>query len=83
VTSEITMGSLQVLPLENRQTASLELRPLHRADVGLGPGRAGAIEVIGSSIGVVIDARGRPLLLPGDPAQRRALAQKWLTTLGG
>ena len=83
VTSDITMGSLQVLPLESRQTASLELRPLHRADVGLGPGHAGAIEVIGSSLGVVIDARGRPLLLPADPAQRRALAQKWLTTLGG
>jgi hypothetical protein len=83
MSSEIMMGNLQVLPLENRQSARLQLRPMHRADVGLGPGRAGEVEVTGSSLGVVIDARGRPLRLPADPDQRRALAQKWLTTLGG
>jgi hypothetical protein len=83
MTSEIAMGDLQVLPLENRQTARLQLRPLRRADVGLGPGRAGEVEVIGSSIGVVIDARGRPLRLSADSGQRRALAQNWLVTLGG
>jgi hypothetical protein len=82
VTSEVMMGNLQILPLENRQTARLQLRPLQRADVGLGPGRAGEVEVTGSTLGVVIDARGRPLQLPGDAAQRRDLAKKWLTTLG-
>jgi hypothetical protein len=83
MTSEVKMGNLQVLPLESGQTARLQLRPLLRADVGLGPGRAGEVEVIGSSLGIVIDARGRPLRLPTDPAQRRGLAKKWLATLGG
>ena len=82
MTSEIQMGNLQVLPLGSRQTARLQLRPLKRADVGLGPGRAGEVEVNGSSIGVVIDARGRPMRLPADPAKRRALMQKWMATLG-
>lgn len=82
MTTEVKMGNLQILPLENRQTARLQLRPLQRADVGLGPGRAGEVEVTGSSMGVVIDARGRPLRLPSDAAQRRSLAQKWLATLG-
>jgi hypothetical protein len=82
IVSEVKMGDLQMLPLENRQTARLQLRPLQRADVGLGPGRAGEVEVTGSSLGVVIDARGRPLHLPSDPVQRRDLAKKWLTTLG-
>jgi len=82
MTSEVKMGDLQVLPLESRQTARLQLRPLQRADVGLGSGRAGEVEVTGSSLGVVIDARGRPLRLPGDPVKRRDLAKKWLTTLG-
>ncbi len=81
--SEVKMGDLQILPLENGQTARLQLRPLHRADVGLGPGRAGEVDVIGSSLGIVIDARGRPLRLPTDVGQRRNLAQKWITTLGG
>ena len=82
MTSEVRMGNLHILPLENRQTARLQLRPLQRADVGLGPGRAGEVEVTGSSMGIVIDARGRPLRLPADAGQRRALAKKWLATLG-
>jgi len=80
--SEIMMGNLQRLPLGSRQTARLQLRPLQNADVGLGFGCAGEVEVIGSSIGIVIDARGRPLRLPPDSAQRRALVQKWLNTVG-
>ncbi len=82
IISEVKMGSLQMLQLEIGQTARLQLHPLQRADVGLGPGRAGEVEVTGSSLGVVIDARGRPLRLPSDAIQRRDLAKKWLTTLG-
>ncbi|HEY3311623.1 MAG TPA: glutamate mutase L [Anaerolineales bacterium] len=81
--SEILMGDLRVLPLANRQNARLQLRPLHRADVGLGPGHAGEVDVTGSTMGVVIDARGRPLRLPTDPAKRIALRQSWLNMLGG
>lgn len=83
MTSEVNMGNLQILPLESGQTARLELRPLRNADVGLGPGRAGAVDVIGSSLGVVIDARGRPLRLPPAPAERIKLLKKWLKTVGG
>ena len=84
VTSEIKMGSLEILPLENGQTGSLDLKPLRRTDVGFGPGRSiENLEVFGSSLGIVIDARGRPLSLPEDDHQRRALLKRWLTTLGG
>jgi hypothetical protein len=83
MSSEVNMGNLQILPLDSGQTARLQLRPLHRADVGLGPGRAGEVDVVGSSLGVVIDARGRPLQLPADPATRIQLLKKWLQTVGG
>jgi hypothetical protein len=83
MTSEVNMGNLQILPLDSGQTARLELRPLRNADVGLGPGHAGALDVIGSSLGVVIDARGRPLHLPSHAAERIKLHQKWLKTVGG
>lgn len=80
---EVKMGDLQILPLENGQAARLELRPLHRTDVGLGPGRAGALDVVGSSLGVVIDARGRPLQLPSNTTERLKLLKKWYKTVGG
>lgn len=75
--TEVKMGGLHVLPLESGQAAQLELRPLQKADVGLGPGKAGSVNVLGSSIGVVIDARGRPIHLPTDPEKRRELLQRW------
>lgn len=83
MTSEVNMGNLQILPLDSGQTARLELRPLRHADVGLGPGRAGAVDVVGSSLGVVIDARGRPLRLPSKAGDRASLVKKWLKTVGG
>ncbi len=82
-TSEILMGDLQVIPLGIRQTGRLQLRPVGRSDVGLGSGAAGEVDVVGSAIGLVIDARGRPLRIPSDSAQRRSLAQTWISTLGG
>ena len=80
---EVKQGSLEALPLALGQTARLSLQPLHRADVGFGPGRAQTITVDGGALGVVIDARGRPLQLPSDAVRRRELFKKWLWTLGG
>jgi len=81
--TEVKMGALQILPLESGQTARLQLRPLLRADVGLGPGRAGEVDVIGSSLGVVIDARGRPIRLPVEADRRRELLNLWQNRMGG
>ncbi len=80
---EVKHGSLEALPLPLGQTARLSLQPLHRADIGFGPGRAQTIPVEGGALGVVIDARGRPLSLPSDAVRRRELFKKWLWTLGG
>jgi hypothetical protein len=81
--TEVKMGAFKILTLEPGQTARLQLRPLLRADVGLGPGRAGEVDVIGSSLGVVIDARGRPIRLPADPERRRELLALWQNRMGG
>ncbi len=81
---DVKQGSLEVLPLPLGQTARLQLQPLHRYDVGMGgPGRSGRLGVHGGIIGVVIDARGRPLRLPDSPERRYEAMKKWLWTLGG
>jgi hypothetical protein len=81
--ADVKFGGLEILPLASGQTARLSLQPLHRADVGLGPGRAGAVQVTGGALGVVIDARGRPLQLPADPVRRRELMKRWSYAVGG
>jgi len=80
---EVKFGGLEILPLPSGQTARLGLQPLNRADAGLGAGRSGTISVTGGALGVVIDARGRPLKLPSDPVRRRELIKKWYYTVGG
>ena len=80
---DVKHGTLEVLPLAQGQSARLHLQPLNRADVGAGPWRALTVPVNGGALGVVIDARGRPLQLPSDAVRRRELYKKWLWTLGG
>jgi hypothetical protein len=81
---EVKQGVLTLLPVPQGQKAQLQLEPLHRADVGMGAaGRGGRLNVQGGALGVIIDARGRPLTLPGDDAQRRDRMKKWLWNLGG
>ncbi|MBN1669270.1 MAG: glutamate mutase L [Anaerolineales bacterium] len=80
---EVKYGSLEVIPVPAGKTANLRLQPLHRFDIGMGsPGRGGRLQVIGGKLGIVIDARGRPLNFHPDPDRRRELAKKWLWTLG-
>jgi uncharacterized protein (TIGR01319 family) len=83
-TLDIKQGTLEVVPLPTGRTANLHLTPLHRADVGMGaPGRSGKLKVVGGALGLVIDARGRPLTIPDDPQRRQELFKKWIWTLGG
>ncbi len=81
--ADVKFGGLEILPLPSGQSARLSLQPLNRADAGLGAGRSGTINVTGGALGVVIDARGRPLQLPSDPVRRRELIKKWYYTVGG
>lgn len=83
VRTEVKLGGLEILPLNMGQTARLTLQPLNRSDIGNGPGRNAAVQVVGGMMGVVIDARGRPLILPEDPVRRRELLKKWLWSVGG
>jgi hypothetical protein len=80
---EVKNGSLVVIKLPLGQAGTLHLTPLHRYDVGMGGlGRGGTVKVIGGVMGVVIDARGRPLRLPTEPSRRREVLNNWLTTTG-
>jgi uncharacterized protein (TIGR01319 family) len=83
VEGEIRFGQLVVLSLEQGEHGRLTLRPEQGFDVGFGgPGKAGAVRVSGGAVGLIIDARGRPLHLPRDTARRTELNQKWLWDIG-
>jgi hypothetical protein len=82
VNLEIKYGDLEMIPLPVGQKASMQLHPLHLFDVGMGaPGRGGALRVMGGELGVIIDARGRPLKLPDERDERSELLTKWRRAL--
>jgi hypothetical protein len=83
IEDDVKAGSLSVLPLGPNQKAVMHLRPRSGIDIGRGSGHGGKpIEIQGSALGLIVDARGRPLTLPGDPARRRKLVESWLWDVG-
>lgn len=81
---EARYGELEIWPLLPGQRATVELKPNRRFDIGLGgSGRGGKVQVIGGLVGLVVDARGRPLVLPDDPEPRRHRLQRWIWDVGG
>ena len=80
---EVAYGSLEIIPLPAGRTATLELRPSRRFDIGLGTkGQAGTTKVEGGIIGIIVDARGRPLPMAEDAAEQQARMQRWLWDMG-
>lgn len=80
-TRDIKYGSLSVLPVDLGEKVSLHLRPLNRFDVGMGgPGKAGKVNAVGGVLGIVIDARGRPLQFSADPEKNRKRNEVWRKT---
>jgi hypothetical protein len=80
---EARYGDLEIWPLLPGQRATLELRANRRFDLGMGMGRSGKVQAIGGLVGLVVDARGRPLTLPEDADQRRRLLNRWIWDVGG
>jgi hypothetical protein len=80
--ADVKYGNLEVLPLSTGQSAKLSIQPQFGVNVGFGSGRAGTLTVSGGEMGVVIDGRGRPLVLPEDGGHRREMIKKWQWTLG-
>ncbi len=81
---DVAFGSLEVLPLAPGQTARLTAKPASRHfDIGHGPGQGRTLTVRGGLLGLVIDARGRPLPLPAAPDERQQRVRQWLWDVGG
>jgi hypothetical protein len=80
---EVPYGALEVVPLATGKRAVVEMRPSSQFDVGLGKkGQGATTELDGGVLGIIVDARGRPLSLPADEEKRRAKIRDWMSELG-
>ncbi len=76
---EVTTGSIDVIQWEADVEADVRIWPAPEFDAGLGYGRPVHLRapIMAGSIGLVIDARGRPLVWPEAPDARQAWVGQW------
>lgn len=80
---DIYHGELKRLLIPAEGEAEIELVPHPNVDIGFGErGKGGKMTVTGGGLGVVIDARGRPLKLPREKDRRIETLQRWMGTMG-
>ncbi len=80
---DVKQGSLVALPLRSGQSARIHLQALRPLEIDQrGKRGLGSFKIVGGALGVVIDARGRPLRLPKEDARRQEMLQKWATSIG-
>ena len=74
-------GDLDLLPLPTGATARCRIEPAKGVDVGAGPGVPRDVELEGGEVGILLDGRGRPLVIPSDAGQRVAAIEQWIENL--
>ncbi len=80
---DVQQGSLVSLPLRPGQSARIHLQALRPVEIDpRGKRGLGSFKIVGGALGVVIDARGRPLRLPKEDTKRQELLKKWAASLG-
>ncbi|HEX6387600.1 MAG TPA: glutamate mutase L, partial [Anaerolineae bacterium] len=79
---DVHYGEIAVVTLAKEQPVEVSLQPARRFDIGFGPGQGRTVTLRGGAVGLVVDARGRPLSLPQDEATRREKVRQWLWDMG-
>jgi uncharacterized protein (TIGR01319 family) len=82
VDEAIPFGAIKVIPLGRGDFLELTITPEKNFDVGGGKGKAITRKLEGGTVGIIIDARGRPFNLATDNAQRIAKLREWLQAMG-
>ncbi len=77
----MNVGDLKLLPLGAGETAKVVIEPERGFDCGAGPGKRIERTVRGGTVGLILDARGRPLRLPEDRQQASGLMTQWVQAL--
>jgi uncharacterized protein (TIGR01319 family) len=78
----VNFGDLKRIPLGVGETATVDAEPVAPLDLGAGKGRKVTGQVVyGGLVGLIIDCRGRPLVLPEDDRKRAEKLVAWIEAM--
>ena len=80
----VNFGAMEVIPWEGGAGSTLEAWPATRLNLGVGRGRGAEprANLFGGSLGLIVDARGRPIDLDANSDKRQAKILEWMQTTG-
>lgn len=78
----VTYGQIKVIPCGRNEFKTLTVTPHKQLDLGAGKGKAITQAFEGGTVGIIIDARGRPFSLPDEVATRSAQLREWMVAMG-
>lgn len=77
----VTFGEILLLPLAVDEKATVVLQPEKGFDVGDGRGKTLETTVTGGLVGLIVDCRGRPFVLPEEKGKRMEMLNKWFDAM--
>lgn len=81
LTLSLHLGDIMRIQLPIGKRAQAVITPNRACDIGAGLGKTMTASIEGGEAGIIIDGRGRPLVLPQDRTSMKALLLKWMTEL--
>jgi len=78
---KMNFGEIRRIPLPEGNEVRAVISPRRGFDAGSGPKIPVTSDISGGSVGVVIDARGRPLILPEETEERKKKLAEWIHSL--
>jgi len=78
---EVNFGEIKVIPLGVGEKARMKAKPHRGTDLGMGRNKEIEADVYGGVVGIIIDGRGRPLVIPEDRHKRVEKLIKWYTAM--
>jgi len=80
-TESLSLGDIICVPLPQEEVIDVKITPHKRCDIGAGFGHVLNTKVQGGVAGIIIDMRGRPLILPQDKTAMKNMLNRWLKSL--
>ncbi len=78
----VDFGEIRRIPLGIGETATMDAEPQNPLDLGAGKGRKISGQVVhGGLVGLILDCRGRPLVLPEDDHKRSEKLVSWIEAM--
>lgn len=78
----VNFGDIKIIPCKQGEFKDIEISPAKGFDVGEGKGKSRRAKVEGGTVGIIVDARGRPFSIDLHTPDRINKLRNWLSAFG-